>query len=37
MAMYRETRVRITEVDEVDVSIRWNRRGGHYRVQMTPS
>lgn len=31
-AMHRETRVRYTEVDEVDRSIRWQHRGGHYRV-----
>jgi hypothetical protein len=35
MAMYRETRIRTTEVDDVDPSIRWLRRGGNYRVQMT--
>jgi hypothetical protein len=34
MAVYRETRHRITEVDDLDPSIRWFRRGGHYRVQM---
>jgi hypothetical protein len=33
MVMHRESRVRITEVDEVDASIRWFHRGGHYRVQ----
>ncbi len=30
--MYREKRVRYTEVDEVDPSIRWQHRGGHYRI-----
>jgi hypothetical protein len=35
MVMHRESRVRITEVDEVDASIRWFHRGGHYRVQMS--
>lgn len=34
MTTYRESRVRMTEIDEVDPSIRWFRRGGHYRVQM---
>ncbi len=33
MVMHRESRVRLTEVDEVDASIRWFHRGGHYRVQ----
>jgi hypothetical protein len=35
MATYRESRIRITEVDDVDPSIRWQHRGGNYRVQMT--
>lgn len=35
MAMFREDRVRYTEVDEEDPSIRWQHRGGHYRVQMS--
>ncbi len=30
--MYREARVRYTEVDEVDPSIRWQHRGGKYRI-----
>lgn len=34
-AMFRESRVRYTEVDDVDPSIRWFHRGGRYRVQMT--
>lgn len=35
MAMYREARLPgRTEVDAIDPSIRWWRRGGHYRVQM---
>lgn len=34
MAMHRESRVRMTEIDEVDPSIRWFRRGGNYRVVM---
>jgi len=35
MALYREARVRITERDEVDASILWFHRGGHYRVVMS--
>jgi hypothetical protein len=35
MALHREERVRFTEVDEVDPSIRWYHRGGVYRVQMS--
>lgn len=31
----REQRVRYVEVDDDDASIRWQHRGGHYRVQMT--
>lgn len=33
MTMHREDRVRMTEVDGNDASIRWFHRGGHYRVQ----
>jgi hypothetical protein len=32
MVIQREERVRVTEVDDVDRSIRWQRRGGRYRV-----
>jgi hypothetical protein len=32
MLIQREERVRVTEVDDVDRSIRWQRRGGRYRV-----
>jgi hypothetical protein len=35
MAVYREARIRNTEVDEVDPAIRWYHRGGHYRVVMS--
>ena len=35
MAMFRESRVRITEVDDEDASIRWFHRGGRYRVQQS--
>jgi len=33
--MHRLEPVRLTEVDEVDPSIRWNRRGGQYFVEMS--
>jgi hypothetical protein len=36
MVMHRESRIRTTEVDDVDASIRWFHRGGHYRVQQAP-
>jgi len=32
MALYRESRIRLTEVDAVDSAIRWYRRGGNYRL-----
>lgn len=32
MLLQREERIRITEVDDVDPDIRWQHRGGHYRV-----
>lgn len=35
MRLHRESRIRLTEVDEIDSSIRWYRRGGNYRVQMS--
>ena len=35
MTLHRESRIRQTEVDEADTSIRWYRRGGNYRVQMS--
>jgi hypothetical protein len=35
MALQRERRVRFLEVDEVDPTIRWLHRGGHYRVVMS--
>lgn len=34
MTMHRETRVKYTEVDEVEQSIRWQHRGGRYRIQV---
>jgi len=33
MTVHREARIRLTEVDDTDASIRWQHRGGHYRVQ----
>lgn len=35
--IYRDSRVRITEVDDMDSSIRWYHRGGYYRVVMAGS
>jgi hypothetical protein len=32
MLMRRESRIRYLEVDDVDASIRWQHRGGNYRV-----
>jgi hypothetical protein len=32
MTMRRDSRIRMTEVDEVDPSIRWQHRGGNYQV-----
>lgn len=37
MLMQRESRIRTTEVDDVDASIRWQRRGGQYRVMVSPT
>ena len=36
MLMTREGRVRKTEVDDADPSIRWFRRGGQYRIIASP-
>ena len=36
MSMRRVARVRYTEVDEQDSSIRWQHRGGRYRVMASP-
>lgn len=36
MTLRRERRIRMTEVDGVDRSIRWQHRGGHYRIQVSP-
>lgn len=35
MSTHREARIRKTEVDQVDTAIRWQHRGGHYRVEMS--
>jgi hypothetical protein len=35
MTLHRESRIRTTEVDEADPSIRWYRRGGNYRLLMS--
>lgn len=34
--MRRESRIRMTEVDAVDASIRWSHRGGRYQVVAAP-
>lgn len=33
MAMFREGRIRITEPDAEDAALRWQHRGGFYRIQ----
>jgi Protein of unknown function (DUF3168) len=35
MTCHRESRIRLTEVDQQDETIRWVRRGGNYRVTMS--
>lgn len=35
MACYREGRIRLTEPDDLDPTIRYLHRGGHYRVVMS--
>lgn len=35
MTLHRESRIRVTEVDALDPSLRWYRRGGNYRCQMS--
>jgi hypothetical protein len=35
MTCHRESRTRMIEIDAVDQSLRWYRRGGNYRVQMS--
>lgn len=37
MVLEREERVRYTEVDDADQSIRWQHRGGRYRVMVSPN
>jgi hypothetical protein len=36
MALFRESRIRLTEVDAADPTIRWYRRGGNYRLVVSP-
>jgi len=36
MVLRRETRIRFPEVDDTDPSIRWQHRGGHYRLMAAP-
>jgi len=35
MTVHREGRIRTTEVDDVNPDIRWQHRGGFYRVEMS--
>jgi hypothetical protein len=35
MTMHREARVRLTEVDDQDAAIRWQHRGGMYRLMVS--
>jgi len=35
--IYRLRRIRDTEVDSVDASIRWQHRGGYYRITAAPN
>ena len=35
MTLARESRIRATEVDEADSAIRWQHRGGNYRLVMS--
>lgn len=35
MTVHREERVRVNEVDDINPAIRWQHRGGRYRVQMS--
>ena len=37
MATLRRERIRYTEVDSVDSDIRWQHRGGHYEVFVSPN
>lgn len=37
MVIRRAERIRYTEVDEIDKSIRWQHRGGRYRVMVSPN
>jgi hypothetical protein len=37
MVMQRTERIRMTEVDEMDASIRWFHRGGRYQVVVSPA
>jgi hypothetical protein len=35
MTCHRESRTRLIEIDAIEQSLRWYRRGGNYRVQMS--
>jgi hypothetical protein len=36
MRVHRTERIRITEPDEVNTDLRWQHRGGHYRIEAAP-
>jgi hypothetical protein len=36
ISVIREQRIRLRETDQVNTSIRWDHRGGYYRVMATP-
>jgi hypothetical protein len=36
LSIVRTGRIRDTEIDEADASIRWQHRGGHYRILAAP-
>lgn len=36
LSIHRTARIRDTEVDSVDATIRWQHRGGHYRIVAAP-
>jgi hypothetical protein len=36
LSIHRTARIRDTEVDSVDATIRWQHRGGHYRISAAP-
>ena len=37
LLLRRAERIRMTDVDDQDASIRWHRRGGHYQLMAAPT